>query len=583
LLFFATFLLRGRIGFWSDDYYHNLRDPATGALPPLTWSGLTIDRGFFLRPLFYKVVPPLTTLAWTSQWPAHLVMTVAHGLVVWLLWRLMRTLGLPKFAAAGGALAFMVYPAHFEALFWVSALPTTLASALMLWMMILYANYARQRGAFARWWAVVSLAALPALAFAVCCLNEQPAMGVLVLPLIFWAARTGSHDAMVAESRPVSWLRALLPAVLCGLAVLLYSWMVVSDPHKPPGARGSSDQFVTLAHLPARARHFFDVLWRRLVLLNFWRGAMGMGGQELRAAGWPGWLGAAGVVGAGVMWVREWTGRSLEAAARGDAPRRGPLIPAILAGLALFATAWAPIVMIAIYDPDSRTRYWPATGLAIASAAAASAIGRRHMRPWAAVVPKGVFLVALLACSTMLIGVQSAFRARWDLDRQQGRQLRQFLPDPTPLTFFVPMDIQTTGIRTGSPLFDSHFRSVWEFPWTVPKFIETVYGRDDVRCGHWKKGTPSDCVKGADESGIHFTVRLGPRFPRIEGSGSRVAWDRAAPFVIDREGRVHLVTRIVIPGRGAGGAGDVAIPIPQFRRAVEAGRISELEVKLPRA
>ena len=70
----GTFFLGGRIGFWSDDYWHNLRNPTTGALPALTFHGLTMDRGFFLRPLFYLVVPAVTTLSWKAQWPAHVAL-----------------------------------------------------------------------------------------------------------------------------------------------------------------------------------------------------------------------------------------------------------------------------------------------------------------------------------------------------------------------------------------------------------------------------------------------------------------------------------------------------------------------------
>ena len=39
LLLFATFFLGGQIGFWSDDYWHNQRDPVTQAMPNLWASG----------------------------------------------------------------------------------------------------------------------------------------------------------------------------------------------------------------------------------------------------------------------------------------------------------------------------------------------------------------------------------------------------------------------------------------------------------------------------------------------------------------------------------------------------------------
>ncbi len=284
LLLLGTFFLGGRIGFWSDDYWHNLRNPATGELPEISFRGLTMDRGFFLRPLFYVVVPALTTLAWKTQWPAHLAVTLVHGLVVAWLWRLMRLLGVSARAGAAAALLFMVYPGHFEAVFWTAALPTTIATALMLRLMIVQVRYARRERPFDSgrgWWAV---AAMPALVFEVCCLNEQPAMGVLAMPLVYWAA-CRRCEGSPEQSWVVELWRALSPAFLCGIAVLAYAAFVVFDPHKPAGSRGSAEQFVTLGQLPARVAYFGDVLWRRLVLKNFWGGALGMGWER---RGWWG-------------------------------------------------------------------------------------------------------------------------------------------------------------------------------------------------------------------------------------------------------------------------------------------------------
>jgi hypothetical protein len=583
LLLFATFFLGGRIGFWSDDYWHNLRGPG-GELPVLTFSGMTMDRGFFLRPLFYWAVPAVTTLSWKTQWPAHLLLTATHGLVVLLLWRLMRTLGLSARGAVAAALLFMVYPGSFEALFWTAALPTPVATALMLRLMTVYAQHARREKAFAgagaRGW--LSLAAMPALAFEVCCFNEQPAMGVLALPLVYWAARR-SDPSPWPGSGAREWARALAPAAGCGLAVLAYAALVVLEPNKPPGARGSAEQFVTLHELPARAAYFGNVLWRRLVLLNFGPGAWKLGWRIIAGEGWSGWarLGVAAL--AGVLWVRRWV--------RGRVGVRATDGPGGLGGIAwlgavVFVTGWLPILMMRVYDPDSRTRYWPAVGLALIAGAVFTALERwiRARGSGTALAclgnATGAGLVAiLLSLAVMLVGVQGAFRWRWELDRRQGWELRGQLPDPAPYTFFVPLSVANTGVWTGSVVLDGHFRSAWEFPWTAPKFLRSAYGRADLHCGYWRHWTPRRPVIGADERGILYADALGPRFPR-EGPGSRVPWAMAAPFVVNGDGRAVLVTRVVIAGPDGR---ETVVEVPQAATAGGWARRPAVTVRLPRS
>jgi hypothetical protein len=579
LLLFATFFLGGRIGFWSDDYWHNLRGP-DGRMPPLTFDGLTMNRGFFLRPLFYVVVPAVTTVAWKTQWPAHLLLTGSHGLVTLLLWKLLRAVGVSGRAAVAAALLFMVYPATFEALLWTAALPTSIATAMMLRLMIVYAAYARAEGAFSGTRGWVSLAVMPALALEVCCLNEQPAMGVLALPVVYWAARRAGG---LTAAREREWTRALAPAAACGLAVAAYTALVVLDPNKPAGSRGSAEQFLTLHELPARAAYFGNVLWRRLVLWNFGPGACRLGWQTIAGEGWTGWLRLAVPTLAAVLWIVKWGRGRVGTHGPGEgasAPRIGG---AACAGAAIFVTGWIPILMMATYEPDSRTRYWPAVGMAMLAGTAFTWIER-----WVRGAVKGATRAALRASlgaalatwlmlfGLMLVGVQGAFRARWELDRRQGYELRGQLPAPAPYTFFVPLSVGGTGVRTGSPVLDSHFRSAWEFPWTAPKFVRSIYGRADLHSGYWRHWTARLPVVGADERGIRFADVLGPRFPRIAGAGSRIPWALAAPFVIDQEGRSRLVTRIVIV---APDGTETEVPVPQ---AVKAGAAA-FRVRLPRS
>ncbi len=117
LLVFAGLFFGGRLGWWSDDYWHCRKDAAGSVIE------LVMHRGFFLRPLFYAVVPALTTALWEHPAAAHAVQLASHVLVVVMLWRLLLMLGIGRCAAGAAALLFMVYPAQFEALFWVAALP----------------------------------------------------------------------------------------------------------------------------------------------------------------------------------------------------------------------------------------------------------------------------------------------------------------------------------------------------------------------------------------------------------------------------------------------------------------------------
>jgi hypothetical protein len=507
----------------------------------------------------------------------------------------MLALGARRRAAGGAALLFIVYPAHFEAVFWLAALPTMLASAAMLALLLLMTALARHeqpgRTTDRLWFA--SLLTYPAAAFTICCLNEQPAMGVLALPLVYWCQRsrtclasdresptpeTPADHASGSSNLRCALLRAGVPTLLAGLAVLLYAWLLLTDPNKPAGARGSAEHLVTLSQLPARTLYFLDVLWRRLALRNFAAGAFHLGWSEIRSVGAPGLLFAAAVVVAGIAWTIRWW-RAEPAAPPPAPPSASPPRPALisLTGLWLSLSAWAPIFAMTNYDPDPRTRYWPCLGAAIAVAGLGSLISRspRIARALRTVLAP-LLLAAILAGSICMVGTQAAFRARWRLDHDQAAQLRALLPNPEPLTFFVPLEIRTTGVRTGSPVLDTEFRSPWEFPWTAPRFIMSVYGRDDVRCGYWRSWTPRAPVRAGDRAGLHYTARPGPGYDAISDTAWLIPWPLAAPFIIDDRGQVHLITTIILTGPGAQ---ELRIDLPQAARA----KAPPLTARLPGA
>jgi hypothetical protein len=578
LLFFATYFLGGEIGFWSDDYWHNQRDPVTQALPGKI-SDLLIDRGFFLRPLFYFFVPLITTLTWKAEWLAHLIMVAAHGVVVVLLWRLMLRLRLARPAAGAAALLYMVYPIQFEAVMWVSALPTAMATVLMLSIYHLYASHAKGIGWTGSWWLAWQF---PLLAFAVCSLNEQPAAGILVMPALYIVGAIGSERAR-GRTLLQHGLRCLLPPLLAGSAVLLYVYFVkrgsapLGITPAPAGIRGSADTLVRPEQLPSRVVEFARTLWPRIWMKNFFAGAFRQGVSELRSAGPASILWLAVLAPAALLWLVRWV--RLEPGLISPARRSlGVGLAAAVFGLALYIVGFIPPMLVVVYVADSRLMYWPSIGAAFVVAGVGTMLASiAGGRAYAARTAVGaVLLPVLIGWSVAYIGIQGAFRNRWDMDHDEGRQLRALLPDPAPLTFFIPVRVESAAAHTGSPVFDVHHRSVWEFPWTVPKFIMTVYQREDVRCGYWRSWLTNSPVKGADERGVHFAERLGPRFERIEGSGSRVIWERAVPFVVGADGLVRLVTHVVVqePGKM-----EVVVEVPQAR-----GRgLPRLEIRVPRA
>lgn len=548
-------LLIGEMGFWSDDYWHARIDPVSGVR-----TGLAMDRGFFLRPLFYRVVPAVTTLCWNSPWAAHLVLVASHAGACAVLWRLMRAVGVSARAAAGATALFAAYPGTFEASMWVAALPTSMAATLVMGAMLVLLRWRRA------WSAIASAGAMVAAA---CCLNEQPAAGVMVLPALAWAV-----GAMKERSGRRVWLAAT--AVL-GAVVMGYVLLVMLDGRAPRGARGSAESLVSLGDLPRRVAYFADVLWRRMVLRNFWRGALAEGWRTIVGMGPVGWAALATLAASAGWWAR-WFGE------RGRVLGPGVLGPEVLGhgagggtshpcgrvvvlGVAIFVTGWVPIVLMASYEPDPRLRYWPCVGLAMVVGSLLDVVLRRSgggaVSAGAGVLARGVgALVAWLACAgaVMLVGPQRGFANRWAMDRREMAALRALVPDPAPHTLFVPLRVENAALATGAPVLDRHFRSVWEFPWTGTPHVQRAYRRTDVASLYYRHWTRLAPVRGANERGVLLTDEVGPRYGAREAGGWRVPWARVVLFVVDRGGEVRVVGRVE--------AGDEGFDAPQGRGGV---------------
>jgi hypothetical protein len=571
LLLFAGLFFGGQLGWWSDDHWHNLRDPVTDEI-----RGLILHRGFFLRPLFYSLVPALTTSLWHHDGQAHAIQIVSHGLAVVLLWRLLRMLGIGDRAAGAAALLFMLYPGQFEALYWFAALPTSMSSAAMLVVMMLAVGVAR--GRFGVW----AVGAMAGLTFVSCCLNEQPASVAGVLPLLAWSARR-SNDASPRRLEDTrggarrTWARTLAPAAVCVLSGALYLAIVMLDPRAPKDARGQVASLVPLDRVWERTGHFADLLWRRVLLKNWASGALREGWAQVRERGAWAWLALAGLMALGVAWA--WAGSDRAGDARAEVPatanRTGRRLDLVALGLAVCLVGWLPIWVVWSYAPDSRCRYWPGIGLAMIIAAAIDRAARSQaLRARGRIVAARLGLGGLLVlCALMLVGAQTGLRNRWRMDVAEGEALRRLVPDPAPYTMFVPVFLRQQALASGAPVLDTHFRSVWEFPWTVPVFIERVYRREDVRCGYWRRWMPTDPVVGGDRDGLHYNDALGPRFPALPDGTHLIPWDRAVVFTVGEDRVLRVATRVILERAGEA---DVVIEVPQ------AGECPEFVVRLPR-
>lgn len=586
-------LLGWSVAWWSDDYWHNLRD-ARGDVPAVqltsTWPfwSLGIDVRSTLRPLYYQLVPAITTWTWNSPWIAHALQAVTHGLILIVLFRLMRDLRVFAGPALVAVAAWAVYPGHYEAMHWFAAWPTQLSALLAL--VFLRVWIAGARSPRWRWRSLASLAGLTAL---ILCLNEQAVAVILICPLAYAAAWP--------TSRPFRYhaVRALLPPLVCGVLVIAY--VLILRATVSAGQRGDDGSLVALSDAPRRVAYFADVLWRRMTLRNWGNGAWGLGKEAFQAAPTVMWIIVAATALALLAWARVVLPRVGVAVRVGGVDERfdGVCKPwlVFVMGLAIFATGWALVVPVANYEPDPRLRYWPCIGLALALAALPQALGKlsalgppllQRVVRLATLAGAVAVTLACLPMAVMLVGGARGLAIRWQFDRQQVADLRHQLPEPADLTFILPLAIQGRGVATGSPVLDWTYRSVFEFPWAMqretPRMWAALGSRREaageppvvVHGGTFRHWTPREPVKGADETGIHYTWPLGPKFQPIAGGGWRIPWDRAVPFVVDGQGQLWLVTTIIIPSASEGGP-DVRIEVPQSRG------VPRREFRLPRA
>jgi hypothetical protein len=146
ILGFSVYWSALDLGFLSDDFAHvrYARGPASSRL----WSELTEGQAkTFFRPLGFATLF-LDYRLW-SEWPEgyHLSNLMLHLISVAGVFLLCGCLGLSWREAGIGASVFAVLPVQVEAVGWIAARFDLMATALMVWAMVLYASFRRRRRA----------------------------------------------------------------------------------------------------------------------------------------------------------------------------------------------------------------------------------------------------------------------------------------------------------------------------------------------------------------------------------------------------------------------------------------------------
>lgn len=548
--FLACFFLLGNLGLWLDDYYYVQREPAS-----LRVEALYLERWIhFWRPLYKAIVPTLLTAGYRHSAALHLLNALAHGMVATTLWGLLWTLGVNRLSATAAALLFLTWPVHFEPVFWVSALPTVLGAWLGLMTLLLTVHWAR--GTAPRW--CVSLL-LPAL-FAVACLNEQPAMLALALPVVVLAAGPARGDGRFR------WLARLgIPLGLAGVAGLLYAGIhAVVVEGKP--AIGYDTYVVPLArwpdHVLKAARWSLD--WNSLdgFAARAWeRGLEAFGRAPVRACAV---LSLAGVTGA------LWLGAQ---AATGDDRRPGSQSShAALMGLGVvvLGASWAPIVAFN-YWLNPRVCYVPNLGLAILLATAGSrlacgsgaAAGPARVRRLMAAT---AVAVAVILSAVLTLGVQRAFQARAAQDQVEMSELRRLWPHPPAGAVFAPVSLALPpSPHSGPNKLDDHMWSALSAWWSARWCVRLAYRRSDIDCGHatWYVSA----IQHADKRGAD-----------VQGVG-RVPWASLLAFRVGPTGEIEAVTQVRLIRQGRPAA---EFDVPLGRAAAQAAGQGEVVFELRR-
>lgn len=534
----SSFFLLGDLGKYSDDWFFSGRDPATGETVPFR---SPIKFGFW-RPLHKLLVPGLQQRFWYGDAWNHLVGAIAHGGAGVLLHWLLRRLGSSVLVAGAVSLLFIANPAVYEVVFWSSALSTGVATSCFLVLCHLVVSCATSPKRRSLW-------LLAAVAFAIPCFNEQPAAGVLALPLLYVAARPGGRVARA------DYGRAILVGAATTTAVGLYLGLYLSTARRGRGLIGS---WTHAGDVAARIGELAGPVFRQVFDPPRARAAMGLGLETIAenavllippvALGFGAWL-----------LLRKLRPMS----SRARPMMRGGWLLAFAA--VLFVADWFPVFLVARTPVSSRMVYAPSAALALGLAAllqlAVQKISERR-RAFAELVFAAVASVVVVAGTFGLVGYQALFERRARTDESLARELREAIPDPDEGSLFLILGDQRALIDTGVRRFDRALPGAFDLPQSATPFVRWAYRRLDVAASRPVAGR-LEYVRRLTEDGVEMVLPdqgFDLAYERVEEGGVRVPWDRVIPIRVDADGVVKL------SGRLGSGRGTTAYRVPQVER-----------------
>jgi hypothetical protein len=545
VLIFATVLAActffvGDIGVYNDDYFCNQRDPATGEV-----QDLVMNRPWHLwRPLTRRVLSPLVTLLWPHPWMLHAIDAMIHAAITAMVYALLRRFRVHPGVAGPCALAFMIYPGHFEAVLWIAITCTLLSVLLVLTVWHVYLWWLTRSQAHSIPVRLGALGAMGGLAWCAAAFNEQPPAALVALPFAWLVIGPAA-----GRSRLHRTVRTALPMVVAGSALLLYVRGFVRN---TPGFHGLG---VAQQGAVGRLGELVRQLPGESILANFIGGAWRQGLQCV--ASHPSRAGILlALIGlAALPWC--WRGTARRGVPALDRPRA---IGLLLLGTVWAAAVWLPVAM-AHAHPLPRLFYPSAIGLAIAAAGAVSRVEELGMLRSLSCQRAVRLAFAGASCAGIIvwIGIQDAYQRRFRADVAEVEPLaRIFQRSLEPGSIFVPIRILSHATLTGASGFDNYFQQCWQWPLASGWRIRLALHSANVHtvctgAGAARQGfavdprDPGRSVVCAANLAPPKPANAGELLPTSPDAPGRIfPWDRLVLFDVDGAGNTLIYTRVRI-------------------------------------